>query len=161
MIGERIKRARLAAGLSMRDAAAKSQLSAMAISKFERGEATPTSKTLIRLSRALNTPAEFFFRPDTVKLGKVEYRKRSSLGKKQLSRIEANVLDQMERFMELLSFFPNPPIQSFVTPSGLPKKIDAMDRVESAPTLYETHGISVVTASARLPIYSKSTGYSF
>ncbi|MCK5802545.1 MAG: helix-turn-helix domain-containing protein, partial [Lentisphaeria bacterium] len=36
MIGERIKQARLAAGLSQREAAKRADLSAMAISKFER-----------------------------------------------------------------------------------------------------------------------------
>ena len=130
MIGERIKRARIAAGLSQRDAAKRSELSAMAISKFEKGTATPTSKTLIRLSRALETPVEFFFRPDTITLGKPEFRKRASLGKKDLDRIEADVLDQMERFMELLALFPDPPTKPFELPADLPEKINTIDDVE-------------------------------
>jgi Zn-dependent peptidase ImmA (M78 family)/transcriptional regulator with XRE-family HTH domain len=131
MIGERIKRARIARGLSQREVAKRAQLSAMAISKFERGEATPTSTTLIRLARALETPAEFFFRPQSVRLGKVEYRKRGSLGKKQLARIEADVVDQVERFLELLALFPTPPVRPFELPAALPASIDTMDDIEA------------------------------
>ena len=131
MIGERIKRARSAAGLSLRDAAERAELSAMAISKFERGEATPSSQSLIRLSRAFGTPLEFFFRPDTVTLEKPKYRKRASLGKKQLVRIEADILDQVERFVELLALFPNAPAVPFELPTGLPQSIVTMDDVES------------------------------
>ena len=42
MIGERIKQARKASGLPMRALAEKAGISAMAISKFERGDTTPT-----------------------------------------------------------------------------------------------------------------------
>jgi Zn-dependent peptidase ImmA (M78 family) len=102
----------------------------MAISKFERGEATPTSKSLIQLARAFNTPIEFFFRPDTVTLGELEYRKRSSLGKKQLERIKADVLDNVERFIELLSLFPKPPVTAFENPVNLAGPIASLDQVE-------------------------------
>ena len=47
MIGERIKRARVAAGLSQREVAERAELSAMAVSKFERGLSNPTSQSLI------------------------------------------------------------------------------------------------------------------
>ncbi|MCK5689651.1 helix-turn-helix domain-containing protein [Myxococcota bacterium] len=165
MISERIKRARLAAGLSQREAAKKAQLSAMAISKFERGDTTPTSKTLIRLAQALETRIEFFFRPDTLSLGKMEYRKRSSLGKKQLARIEADVLDQVERFLELISLFPKPPIRSFEIPRKIPATINSFDDVEKAALIVrnawslgtnqipdiadtlESHGILVFTTA--------------
>jgi len=77
MLAERIKRARLAVGLSQRAAAERAGLSAMAISKFERGLTTPTSKTLVRLARALDTRLEFFFRPETITIRNLQFRKRS------------------------------------------------------------------------------------
>lgn len=132
MIGERIKRARAAAGLSQREAARRAELSAMAISKFERGEMTPTSATLIRLARALDTRTEFFLRPDTVELGQPEYRKRSSLGKKALAQIEADILDQVERLLEVVSLFPSPPVPDFVVPVEVPSEIGSMEEVELA-----------------------------
>lgn len=132
MIGERIKRARVAAGLSQREVGERAALSAMAVSKFERGLAKPTSKTLIRLARALGTRTEFFLRPMTVELQQPEYRKRASLSKKRLARVEADVLDQVERFLELLSLFPARPVASFEVPATVPKPVTSYAQVEEA-----------------------------
>lgn len=131
MIGERIKRARTAAGLSLRDAGERAELSAMAISKFERGEATPTSSTLLRLARALGVRVEFFLRPDTVSLEQPEYRKRASLGAKQLAAVEAHILDRAERFLELLQIFPAPPVEAFRVPDGVAPSVESYDDVEA------------------------------
>lgn len=130
MIGERIKQARVAAGLSLRDAAARAELSAMAISKFERGETTPTSTTLLRLAKALDTRTEFFFRPSRVQLAKPEYRKRSSIGVRQLARLEADILDQAERFLEVLGLYPTAPVALFSVPSAVPSQINDLEAVE-------------------------------
>lgn len=132
MIHERIKRARVAAGLSQREAAARADLSAMAISKFEQGQAVPTSSTLIRLARALNTRLEFFLRPITVTLGQPQYRKRASLSGKQLHQLEAQILNQVERFIELLQLFPRPPILPFSVPPSIPAQVDSLDAIEDA-----------------------------
>jgi len=130
MIGERIKRARNAVGLSMRAAGELAGLSAMAISKIERGLVTPASQTLIRLARALDTPLEYFFRPETADLSGIEYRKRAALGAKQLKRIEADVLEQVERYLELQALFPQPPVKEFAIPDGLPEEVDDLAQIE-------------------------------
>jgi Zn-dependent peptidase ImmA (M78 family) len=49
---------------------------------------------------------------------------------KQLNRIKADVLDQVERFLELLAIFPKPPIQPFKIPPTVLKTIDSMDEIE-------------------------------
>ncbi|MGM0575956.1 MAG: helix-turn-helix domain-containing protein [Myxococcota bacterium] len=166
MIGARIKRARAAAGLSQREVAERAQLSAMAISKFERGLANPTSSTLIRLARALDTRTEFFLRPTTVELENPEYRKRASLTKKQLARVEADILDQVERFLELLALFPDSPVPPFEVPVKVPSGIDSYAQAEDValavreawhlghnaiPCLADTleeHGLMVLTTDA-------------
>jgi len=130
MISERIKRARLAAGLSLREAGARAGLSAMAISKFETGAANPTSDSLIRLARALDTRLEFFFRPVSVELQRPQYRKHASLSGKRLARIEADIMDQVERFCELVALFPNSPVPSFVVPVTVPDRIDRYEDIE-------------------------------
>jgi Zn-dependent peptidase ImmA (M78 family)/DNA-binding XRE family transcriptional regulator len=130
MIGERIKRARVAAGLSLRDAGAAAALSATAVSKFETGKLVPASDTLLRLAKALGVRVEFFLRPETARLEAPEYRKRASLGKKQLAAIEADVLDQVERYLELLSFFPESPVARFKVPPSLPERVASYDAVE-------------------------------
>lgn len=130
MIGERIQRARGAAGFSQRELAKRADVSATAISKFERGVTNPASKTLIRIARALNTRIEFFLRPTMVELEKPEYRKRASLPKKQLARIEADILDQVERYLELLSLFPESPIARFEVPGEVPQVINNLEQIE-------------------------------
>ena len=165
MIGERIKRARMAAGLSQREVAAQAKLSAMAISKFERNETTPASDTLIRIARALNTRLEFFFRPDTVTLGKPEYRKRSNLRKKQLNRIEERLLNQVERLFEIESVYPTSPVPDFTIPDSIPDHIFDLGEIEdiaikmreawflgfnaiqSLTATFEEHGLLVLVAT--------------
>ena len=87
MIGNRIKQARKALGLSQRDLASKISVSAMAISKYENNSSVPSSKVLIELSGALSVRSEYFFRPQTVELEGIEYRKHAKLEKKILDQI--------------------------------------------------------------------------
>ena len=53
MIGERLKRARDAANLSLRALAAKVGVSQTTISKYEKEQATPDSTMLLKLARAV------------------------------------------------------------------------------------------------------------
>ncbi len=110
MIGQRLHRARKAAGLSLRELGSRLGLSHAAIKKYEDEQATPTSATLLKLSRALNVRTEYFFRPETVVLDRIAYRKRSTLPKKRLESIEHEVIDQIERRIELESLFSAPPL---------------------------------------------------
>jgi Zn-dependent peptidase ImmA (M78 family) len=132
MLGERIKRARRAAGLSLREAGEKAGLSHTAISKFEKGQATPTSKSLIQLARAFGVRTEFFLRPETLSLGRPEFRKQASLPKKAQVRVEADILDQVERFADLLAAFPQRPIAEFAVPDEVPAFFRTLDEVEGA-----------------------------
>ena len=50
-IGERVKLARMSAGLSQRQLGKEMGMSAMAISKYETGEVVPNSRVLIQLSQ--------------------------------------------------------------------------------------------------------------
>jgi len=79
MIGERLQRARKAAGLGLRALAEQSDLSHTTISKFEKEQQTPSSKQLIKLAKVLGVRTEYFFRPQTLTLSGIEYRKKSTL----------------------------------------------------------------------------------
>ncbi len=83
-------------------------------------------------SRALGTRTESLLRPDTVELGQPEHRKRCSLGKKALAQIEADILDQVERLLEVVCLFPSPPVPDFVVPAEVPGEIGSMEEVEVA-----------------------------
>ncbi len=163
MIGQRLNRARKLAGLSLRDLGAKVELSHAAIKKYEDGLATPSSVNLLKLARALNVRTEYFFRPEIMALETIEYRKRSALPKKQLVAIEHEVIDQIERRVELENLFPTPPVIPFEPVQGLPDLVEDLAQIEEIaetvrnawdlgynpiPDLVdvlETHGIRVFT----------------
>lgn len=132
MIGDRIKQARKASGLSLRDLAEKAGISAMAISKYENLKATPSSAVLLSLAKALGVRVEYFFRPVKVQLQGIEYRKHSSLPKKAQSQIEGDVIEQLERFLELAEYLPNRPIDSFQVPGPVPHRIEEYAQIEAA-----------------------------
>ncbi len=130
MIGDRIKQARRAAGLSLRALAEQAGVSAMAISKYENHKATPSSKVLLALGRVLRVRVEYFFRQAKVALEEVEYRKYTHLPKRVLAQIKGDVIEQVERFLELEDYLPTRPIEIFRAPGDLPQHIDNYAEIE-------------------------------
>ena len=130
MFNIRLNRARKAAGLSLRELGDKVGISHAAIKKYEDGPTMPSSDILIGLSRALKVRTEYFFRPEYVKLDGIEYRKRSTLPKKQLDAITHEVIDHIERRIELENLFPQSPTEAFLALEGLPVPINQLDQIE-------------------------------
>ncbi len=130
MFNTRLHRARKAAGLSLRDLGERVGVSHAAIKKYEDGAAMPSSDILIGLSRALKVRTEYFFRPDPVALEGIEYRKRSSLPKKRLDAITHEVIDQIERRIELENLFPQSPVKSFGMIDGIVAHLVSMAQIE-------------------------------
>lgn len=131
MIGERIKQARKAAGLSLRALADRAGVTAMAISKYEAGKSIPSSRVLLDLSKALGVRTEYFFRPVKIELQEVKHRKHSHLPKKALEQIEGDVKEQLERFIELEELLPNGPVKAFTLPDNLAAPITDLDQIEA------------------------------
>ena len=96
MIGERLKVARYRAKLSTRGLAAKAEVSAMAVSKYERGLDVPGSDVLIRLARALGVKVEFLLRRDSVRLAEASFRCRRTLPAKQKRTVDERRLGDGE-----------------------------------------------------------------
>lgn len=113
MIGKRIQSARKASGLSLRKLGEEVGVSHAAIKKYEDGLVIPTSLILLKLAKVLGVRTEYFFRPESISLNQIEYRKRNSLPKKFLTAIEHEVIDQIERRLELENLFPIPPVNTF------------------------------------------------
>jgi Zn-dependent peptidase ImmA (M78 family)/DNA-binding XRE family transcriptional regulator len=130
MFSTRLHRARKAAGLSLRELGELVGISHASIKKYEDGVAMPSSDILIRLSAALKVRTEYFFRPESFELEGIEYRKRGSLPKKRLDAITHEVLDQIERRVELESLFPQTPVKAFSPIDGMPRSIKALDAIE-------------------------------
>lgn len=102
-IGERMKSARIMAELSQRDLAQQADVSAMAISKYERDMDVPGSAILLRIARVLKVKIEYFFRSTTVTLSSPTYRRRESLPAQQEASILEHVQDWLERYIEIES----------------------------------------------------------
>ncbi len=110
IFAQRLKSARLMAGISMQDLADRlgSRITKQAIGKYEKGLAYPNSENLIALARALEVSLDYFFRPAEieVELGEPAYRKRCNLSIKELARIRETVQDRVEKTLIAESLFP-------------------------------------------------------
>ena len=118
-------------GLSLRDLGERAELSAQAISKYERGLDIPGSGSLLRLSRALEVPVEFFVRPQRVVEIRPEYRKRSSLSQKDQEALKASILDWLDRYLEAEEIRGLPGLE-FELPAGFPQDVAALPEIERA-----------------------------
>jgi Zn-dependent peptidase ImmA (M78 family)/DNA-binding XRE family transcriptional regulator len=128
MIGERIKTARRAAGLSQRAVAEAVGVSAMAISKYERELDVPSSDVLLRLAQALNVKTEYFLRPVTVTVTAASYRRRTSLPRKQEHAIMGQIQEWLERYLDVERFFNGS--SGFDLPADLICRVASLSEVE-------------------------------
>lgn len=108
MIGNRLKRARDALGLSLREleAAIQGQVSAQAIGKYERDEMMPGSTVLLAMAKALQISPEYLLSERAIELTGVDFRKAPHAGAKEERSVEASVLGQVERYLELEELLP-------------------------------------------------------
>lgn len=106
MLSERIRRARILRGLSLQQVADQlGDITKQALSKYEQGKDTPNSTRLILLAEVFGVEPEYFFREDTVELGEVDFRKHSSLGKRQQEAIKEQVKELLERYLAIENCF--------------------------------------------------------
>lgn len=101
MIGQRLKLARSAAGLSLRELQEKigNRVSAQAIGKYERNEDMPSSGVLIALSDALGVSLDYMAGDQDMVLEGVEFRKKQITSKKEQAQVEAKALHLIERYL--------------------------------------------------------------
>lgn len=135
----RLQQARKAAGLSLRALAELVDLSHAAIKKYEDGKVYPSSDILLRLAKALNVRIDFFFRPIKVSLGNIKFRKRKKLQGKAEKAIKFEVVDQIERRLELENLYPSPPLPLFGLPANIPQKISNVDDIERLAVALREH----------------------
>jgi Zn-dependent peptidase ImmA (M78 family)/DNA-binding XRE family transcriptional regulator len=139
-IAERIKQARLMAGLSLRSLAERVDVSATAISKYETGKDVPSSGVLIRLAKSLDVKAEYFLRhsPISVEAARPCYRKETHLPRKQEKAIQASIGEWLERYIEIedLRVLGKKPDG---LPSGPAFAVSKSDDVESAADALREH----------------------
>lgn len=102
---KRLRQARIKAKLSM-DALCKKMdgiVSKQAISKYEAAKMMPTSTILIALAEALAVELDYFVRPFSFDVDNLEvsFRKKSSIGTKDVSALKVQIQDDIERYLEV------------------------------------------------------------
>jgi transcriptional regulator with XRE-family HTH domain/Zn-dependent peptidase ImmA (M78 family) len=106
MIGDRVRRKRLAAGMSLQDLAEllvgrTIHLSKAALSNYETNKTVPNAKTLWALAEIFDVSMEYFIREQTSSIALRGYRKRSRLTKARHDQIFAIVQNEIEKRVEL------------------------------------------------------------
>lgn len=131
MIADRIRQARLAAGLTLGALGEQVGVSHTAIQKYEKGLLTPSSTQLLKLARACGIRTEYFFRTHTVELLQPEFRKLATFGKTAQDALKIKVVELVEKRVELFGAFPELPFPAFAPPAGLPEHITSLDAIDA------------------------------
>lgn len=131
MIGNRIRQARLAAGLTLAALGEQIGVTHTAVQKYEKGTMTPPSSQLLKLARACGVRVEYFFRTHHVELLEPEFRKFATFGKTAQEAVKIKVINLIEKRVELLGFFPESPILTFMAPAVLPSHIESLEQLET------------------------------
>ena len=99
MLGERLKRFRLARGMSLEDleAAIDGFVSKQALSKYERGKMQPKAMALNRIAAALGVKSAQLWEEPTCHVEWIAYRKRTRMGKKEQEQLQGFVAEVLEK----------------------------------------------------------------
>ena len=103
MIGQRLKLARTAAGLSLRGLAHAigNRVTAQAIGKYEHDESIPGSSVLIALADALGVSVDYLVGDQEIALEAIDFRKKASASKRDEAQVKAWVLRMLEGYLEV------------------------------------------------------------
>lgn len=99
----RLRQARLMRGFSLEKLAQSlpMPISRQAINKYEKGQMRPDSSVLIALANALDMKVDYFFRPFTVEIDRVEFRRKSGFSDKMADAVKEQVREKLERYLEI------------------------------------------------------------
>jgi Zn-dependent peptidase ImmA (M78 family)/DNA-binding XRE family transcriptional regulator len=100
---ERLKSARVMAGLSLQDLAEKlqNQVTRQALHKYEKGEFMPDSEMIGLLCNALGVRQDYFYRKNVVELGEIRFRKYTRYSSKEKNSLIEKAKDVLSRYLEL------------------------------------------------------------
>lgn len=80
MISDRLRKARIIAGITQKELAEKLGLPPRRISEFETGNVTPSSCQLLSIAKVCKVRTEYFFRDDNVTLIEIHWCNASDEG---------------------------------------------------------------------------------
>ncbi len=103
VFGERLKQARRMRGWSLAELRERmgGLVSIAALSKYEKGQTMASSRVLVALAEALEVSLDYLFRDFSVNLGRIRFRKLSSIQKKAVDQTVERARDFFERYFEI------------------------------------------------------------
>lgn len=158
-IGQRIRQARMAQGVTMRELGHKVGVSAAAISKYESGKDVPRPSVMIRLAKELRVRSEFLVRQDTVNIVQQAFRQDRPLSKKMRESVVARIRNEMEKLQMVESLSTQGPseftvnLDSVATIEDVELAADALRStwqigygpIANLTACLEDHGVKVFT----------------
>ncbi len=102
-IGKNLKRVRLLKNLSLNDAGKLLNMSAQAVSKYEKGEINPNSQKLIEFAKAYNVKTiEFIKSYNTPTMKFTSFRKRKRLKGQNLELLKEIIQNEVAKYLEVI-----------------------------------------------------------
>ena len=101
IISQKLKNARTLKGFSQQELADRIGISKQMISKYEKGESLPTSTVLLNFKKQLNVSLSYFFKPNKIELGVLNFRKKSSFSPKKQESLEQLIKLKLENYLEI------------------------------------------------------------
>ena len=146
MIGNRLKLARSASGLSLRGLSDRidNRVSAQAIGKYERDESMPSSGVLIVLADALRVSVSYLTGDPGISLQSVKFRTEGVESKREEGRIKATVLHKLERYLTIEDIL-NMPSRHWHQPMSAPYPVinDLLEADRAASRLRYDWGLGI------------------
>lgn len=103
IFARRLRQARQMRGLSLEKLSQLLDCSVtrQAINKYEKGQMKPDSRVLIALANALKVKIDYFFRPFSVEVDRVEFRRKHGFTEKMSAAVKERVREELERYLEI------------------------------------------------------------
>ena len=99
LIANRIKNARILKCMSQQDIADELEVSKQMISKYEKGEAIPTSSKFLKLSKLFGLKMDYFFNSFQIELGEIKFRKKSSFSISKENSLKEQIKIKLENYI--------------------------------------------------------------
>lgn len=138
MIGAKLKSARVAAGLSIRELAEKVNVSHAAIHKYESDRDIPGSEIMIRLCRVLKVRLGWLMRESGFTLSLPAFRCKAGFGKKRRDAVIEMARDYLERYLAA-ELFAAPGTATFTLPVRLQLNRDCQQEAEDVANRLRNH----------------------
>lgn len=138
MLSERIRQARLMAGLTLDALADKVELTHTTIQKYEKGKLVPSSGQLLKIAAACGLRMEYFFRSNSVELSEGQFRAQKALGQKKREAVRLLVQAKAEKWCELINAFPKPPVSPFARGGQISQPVRSLDELEEVADRFRT-----------------------